>query len=216
MRKKHEKVIRRISSKQGKSFLQEKLHQDGQASVPTIAQLLSNRAMAYMKMKSYCDAIRDARDAINIFPCWSKLHHRLSQAQFHSGLLSEALQSCEEGLKVCSEEEARDFHILSSQIRLKSLLVGSPVGLSGRILEVRSAGEEAWLGLPAPEDPELDNMSRERLALLDSSSTYLTGSRTPSNVGVSHIVAKSVFRDHLYYKYWKHLENLLHNTQCGQ
>lgn len=37
---------------------------------------------------------------------------------------------------------------------MQSLVQGKLVGLSGRLLIVRDAGEDAWLGLPAPEEQQ--------------------------------------------------------------
>lgn len=47
-----------------------------------------------------------------------------------------------------------EFEDLMLKIRVQSLVQGKLVGLSGRLLIVRDAGEDAWLGLPAPEEED--------------------------------------------------------------
>ncbi len=46
---------------------------------------------------------------------------------------------------------------------------------------MRDAGEEAWLGREAPEDPELDGTEEPLLALPSSSSGREAGEKLPSN-----------------------------------
>ncbi|KAK9828720.1 hypothetical protein WJX72_001708 [[Myrmecia] bisecta] len=123
-----------------------------------LATLYSNRAFACFKLAKYVEAAIDAGKAIQLCPAWPKPYFRLAQAQA-------ALCQCGEAVRTCRKAEAlydtkanvsTDFTPLLDQIAVCAAREGSHAGFDGRQLEVRSAGDDAWLGRPAPEDPDLD------------------------------------------------------------
>ena len=53
-------------------------------------------------------------------------------------------------------DHSRAFEPLMDRITHVAALAGSLAGFDGHVLEVRSAGEDAWLCKPAPSDPLID------------------------------------------------------------
>ena len=74
-----------------------------------------------------------------------------------------AMAACREGQKLLDRAESRssDFVGLMDQISNAAFLTGSLAGFDGRLLQVRSAGEEAWLGRSAPANPLIDEKPEE-------------------------------------------------------
>ncbi|CAK0782952.1 hypothetical protein CVIRNUC_006147 [Coccomyxa viridis] len=106
----------------------------------------------------------DARQAIKLAPTWPKPLHRLAQALQGQQRWEEAITACQEGMALPSA--TRDFHPLRDAIAVQAALAGCFAGFQGRWLDVRDAGEEAWLGKEAPEDPALDVPEDEPLLML--------------------------------------------------
>lgn len=131
-----------------------------------LAKLHSNLAAAYMKMKKFEDAAEHSERAAKLDPEWPKPLYRLAQAQMELGLYRGAMMTCRKGEAVldAKKDNSREFAPLMDKIAYVAALNGSLAGFDGRILEVRSAGEEAWLGREAPEDPVLDR-KKETLAI---------------------------------------------------
>lgn len=132
----------------------------------SLAKLHSNLAAAYMKMKKFEDAAEHSEKAATLDPEWPKPLYRLAQAQMELGLYRGAMMTCRKGEAIldAKKDNSREFAPLMDKIAYVAALNGSLAGFDGRILEVRSAGEEAWLGREAPEDPVLDR-KKETLAI---------------------------------------------------
>ena len=64
--------------------------------------------------------------------------------------MGEKLVECEKGSSV------QPFKDLLDVIAIQAAKYGSPAGFDGRVIYVRSAGEEAWLGKEAPTNAEFD------------------------------------------------------------
>ncbi|KAA6428841.1 MAG: hypothetical protein FRX49_01716 [Trebouxia sp. A1-2] len=128
---------------------------------PHLGLLYCNRALAHLKLKQFFPAMLDAKLAVEKDPKLLKAHHRLAQAQLGLERFKAALQSAQAGqcLLNMKADRTTDFTILMDQIAMAGALKADYAGFDGRILQVRSAGEDAWLGKPAPEDPTLDGPS---------------------------------------------------------
>ncbi|GMH45473.1 hypothetical protein BSKO_13430 [Bryopsis sp. KO-2023] len=131
----------------------------GESARDVLGQLFSNRAYAYLQTKSTAAARDDALESTRLLANWAKPWYRLALAHLGLQQFSEAFSACNHGSKLVEKNDeaaARvvEFEDLLSKIRLHALLRNERVGLSGRVLEVRDAGENAWLGLPAPDEKE--------------------------------------------------------------
>ncbi|BDA45677.1 probable UPF0225 protein Spro_2712 at N-terminal half [Coccomyxa sp. Obi] len=113
-----------------------------------------------VQFEAYFKAVEDAQKARQLNPAWPKPLHRLAQALAGLGQWEEALAACSEG-GAGSAGASSEFEPL--------------------IDEVRDAGEEAWLGREAPEDPELDGAEEPLLALPSSSNGDGAAEKLPSS-----------------------------------
>lgn len=66
------------------------------------------------------------------------------------------MAAASKGLAVAPATDQTAFRSLLDDIAVQAFLRGSLAGFQGTCLQVRSAGEEAWLGGPAPHDAVLD------------------------------------------------------------
>lgn len=133
-----------------------------------LAVLNSNASAASSRLKKTDNAIQYAEEAHRILPEWTKPLSRLAELYMNKGDYVAALDACEKCERLCraSSTGRTEFTALHDTI----VVMGSQMGQSdamfrGRRLEVRSAGEEAWLGKPAPHDPLLDGPLDENTAL---------------------------------------------------
>lgn len=140
---------------------------DPRAGIP-----LSNRSHAYLRLAMQGDdagdaedrdwylrqSIKDADVLCRLCPHWSKARHRLASALLCRGEYAKAAKAVREGIAKSKNDfcARRDFSNLYDEVTMTAAARGSLAGFSGRLLEVRSAGDDAWLGLPAPKDPVLD------------------------------------------------------------
>ncbi|PRW57622.1 tetratricopeptide repeat 1 [Chlorella sorokiniana] len=127
------------------------------------ATLHSNRAHALMQLQRFEPAVVDAQRAHRLLPSWPKPLYRLAQAQLALGRWEEAVATCNKGhaLAPQSSEGKSEFTPLLDTVAVTAARAGSLAGYDGMQLEVRSAGEEAWLCQPAPHVPELDGPEEE-------------------------------------------------------
>jgi len=132
-----------------------------------LAVLYSNAAAAAIQCKRYDTAIEFANKAHALQPSSTKPLHRLAEAHFRSFKYQSAVSACLRGENLCTanSEGHTQFTPLLDQIAVEAASQGSFVGFPGRQLEVRSAGEDAWLGRPAPHVPSLDGPLDEDSAL---------------------------------------------------
>ena len=131
--------------------------------------LYGNASAASLKMGDAPRAIALAQRAGELCPKWPKALYRLAEAYFQSKKYKEALGACMRGENLCirdSEGRTQEFSSLLDRIAVRAAMDGDVLAVfHGRQLEVRSAGEEAWLGRPAPHVPSLDGPLDEDSAL---------------------------------------------------
>lgn len=132
-----------------------------------LATLYSNVAAAALRLNRPSDAAAAARKANTLRPKWTKPLHRLAEALLECGEFAAAVAACKQGESLCiaNSDGHTEFTPLMDKLAIEAALKGSAVGFTGRQLEVRSAGEDAWLGRPAPHVPSLDGPLTEETAL---------------------------------------------------
>jgi len=125
--------------------------------------LFCNRALAYHKMGEYEAAMCDAKCAEELAPRWSKPKRRLAEACARLGSYSLAVAYARLGEKLELEEKnfSKSFRDLLDEIAIAAAEDGSVAGFDGRLIYVRSAGEEAWLGGQAPMNAAFDELEEE-------------------------------------------------------
>ena len=140
------------------------------SSVGAAAILYSNRAYARARQQRWLESIADACASLELKPNWAKPYYRLAQAKSGLGDYRGAIAACRQGQKVLDDAGSRlgDFVALMDDISNAAFIHGSLAGFDGRVLHVRSAGEEAWLGREAPENPLIDEEPEERSRLVGS------------------------------------------------
>jgi len=151
---------------------------DNDSLVYLQAVLHSNIAAVYLRLNRPSDAISAAKHAHAICPDWTRPLHRMAEAYLLSGNYIKAVHACQRGEILChnsrNSEGHTEFTPVLDRISLqaaasngthRSIAASSAVGFTGRQLEVRSAGDEAWMGRPAPHILELDGPLNEDSAL---------------------------------------------------
>ena len=127
------------------------------------AVVFGNRALASHKLGEYDSAMCDAKRAEELAPRWSKVKHRLAEACLRMGSYALAVEYARRGEKEQLEEGdfSKSFRDLLDEIAVSAAEDGSVVGFDGRLIFVRSAGEEAWLGRAAPLNAAFDELENE-------------------------------------------------------
>lgn len=127
------------------------------------AVVFCNRALASHKLGEYDSAMCDAKRAEELAPRWSKVKHRLAEACLRMGSYALAVSYARRGEKEQLEEGdfSKSFRDLLDEIAVSAAEDGSVVGFDGRLIFVRSAGEEAWLGRAAPLNAAFDELENE-------------------------------------------------------
>lgn len=127
------------------------------------AVVFCNRALASHKLGEYDSAMCDAKSAEELAPRWSKVKHRLAEACLRMGSYALAVSYARRGEKEQLEEGdfSKSFRELLDEIAVSAAEDGSVVGFDGRLIFVRSAGEEAWLGRAAPLNAAFDELENE-------------------------------------------------------
>lgn len=127
------------------------------------AVVFCNRALASHKLGEYDSAMCDAKRAEELAPRWSKVKHRLAEACLRMGSYALAVEYARRGEKEQLEEGdfSKSFRDLLDEIAVSAAEDGSVVGFDGRLIFVRSAGEEAWLGRAAPLNAAFDELENE-------------------------------------------------------
>ena len=128
------------------------------ASRAAAAALFSNRSLAHHRAARYVDAAADGAAAAQLRPFWPKPCYRVAVARLSLQHYPRAVAACRRGedLAAACGESTEPFLALLNTITVAAVRNGSLAGFYGRTLEVRSAGEDAWLGARAPKDPFLD------------------------------------------------------------
>ena len=121
---------------------------------------LCNRSKAKLKDgEDVFGALEDAIQATTIAPEWSKARFRCGEAYAALSAWSLAVTSLRVGEKLVEFEKGtslQPFKDFLDVIAIKAAKNGSPAGFDGRVIYVRSAGEEAWLGKDAPTNAQFD------------------------------------------------------------
>ena len=128
------------------------------------AVLLSNRARVKLTLDhpDFRGAAEDASAATKIRPEWPKPYRALADAHASLGSWALAVAACRAGAAAASAagDHSRPFDNLLDDVAMRAAREGSAAGFYGRTVYVRSAGEEAWLGREAPENPAFDGDRR--------------------------------------------------------
>ncbi|GHP04260.1 hypothetical protein PPROV_000301400 [Pycnococcus provasolii] len=127
------------------------------------AALFSNRSLAHHRSGRYVDASVDGAAAAQLRPFWPKPYYRIAVARLDLGHYPRSVAACRRGeaLAASCGESTEPFLTLLNTISYTAMRNGSFAGFDGRTLEVRSAGEDAWMGGRAPKDPFLDGVNDE-------------------------------------------------------
>lgn len=132
--------------------------EDKSAARDAAAVLYSNRSFARTKLRFWLEAVSDGYAAHELRPDWPKPYYRIAQAKSGQREYRGAIAACRQGQKTLDDAGSRstEFSRLADSIAAEAFLAGSLAGFDGRLLHVRSAGEEAWLGREAPANPLID------------------------------------------------------------
>ena len=137
------------------------------------AVLLSNRARVKLTLDcpDFRGAADDASAATEIRPEWPKPYRALADAHASLGSWALAVAACRAGAAAASAagDHSRPFDDILDDVAMRAAREGSAAGFYGRTVYVRSAGEEAWLGREAPENPAFDASDETADARLDDS-----------------------------------------------
>jgi hypothetical protein len=144
--------------------IKDEKEKDEDASLRDAAAIFySNRSYTRTKQELWLESIADAYAALELKPKWTKPYFRIAQAKAGVGDYRSAMAACRQGQEVLTEAGSRvgEFTALMDEISNSAVLDGSLAGFDGRLLHVRSAGEEAWLGKEAPLNPLIDEVAEE-------------------------------------------------------
>lgn len=132
-----------------------------------LAVLYSNISATALKINKANAAVEAAVRASSFLPEWRKPYKRLAEAYLELRNFAAAAAACKKGETCCtvSSDGRTEFTGLYDRIAVLAGASGQDYVYSGRRLEVRNAGDEAWLGKPAPYVPELDGPLDESNAL---------------------------------------------------
>jgi tetratricopeptide (TPR) repeat protein len=133
-----------------------------------LAVLHSNLSATLLHLRRLDDALKHAQVSRDLAPEWSKPLFRMAKVYVAQGDFPAALTMCQEGEAMCraSHRGITEFTPLFDEIVVQGAVSGlSDALFTGRRLEVRPAGDEAWLGKPAPYVPALDGPLDEDTAL---------------------------------------------------
>ena len=135
----------------------------GDDDVHVRAVLFCNRALAYYNMDEYEAAMCDAKCAEELAPSWSKPKRRLAEACARLGSYSLAVAYARQGesLELAEKNFSKSFRCLLDEIAIAAAEDGSIAGFDGRLIFVRSAGEDSWLGMEAPTNAAFDELEEE-------------------------------------------------------
>ena len=128
-----------------------------------MAVLLNNRALAQMRLENYESAELDSERAHRLRPAWAKALYRKAQAQCELQKFRQAIAACREGERLLEQQGDRsaEFTPLMDRISYVAALHGSLAGFDGRLIQIRSAGEDAWLAKEAPVNVLYDSEDDE-------------------------------------------------------
>jgi hypothetical protein len=152
---------------------------DSSECVETYANLLavtlSNRAHCTLSLDDDDDdsarrctdalqsAVDDCERAIGLRPDWHKPFARLATAHARLGNWKRAVNACHDGDRCLTRrgesEKSVDreaFAALLDRIAMRAAKEGSVAGFDGRLIYVRSSGEDSWLCREAPTNPAFD------------------------------------------------------------
>ncbi|RMZ53297.1 hypothetical protein APUTEX25_004785 [Auxenochlorella protothecoides] len=126
------------------------------ASPRDTAVLHCNMAAAHLRLGAAAKAAAACERAHQLRPDWHKPLFRLARARQALGQWAAAAAAARRGTQLAGPADVPSFQALQDEVAVSAFVAGSLAGFGGARLEVRSAGDEAWLGGPAPHDPHLD------------------------------------------------------------
>ena len=152
------------------------------------ATLYSNMAACLTMVGRLEEALGYATRARDMSPSWTKPYHRLVRIHVLRKDTRRALEVARTGHEMAKKnyKGLSEFSPVIDALTIENTLKSDGIHVvygqfEGRRLEVRSAGEEAWLGKPAPYVPALDGVLDETTALAsDDLSTISTNSTAMS------------------------------------
>ena len=122
--------------------------------------LYCNRSRARMQLDEPDPegAMTDADAACKLCPDWPKPRARLAEANLALGFYRGAMMACRDGERCEARvnDRSKSFVPLMDRIAMQAAREGSMAGFDGRVIYVRSAGEDAWLGKEAPANAGFD------------------------------------------------------------
>lgn len=142
-----------------------------------LSVLLSNAGAAALRLGRPAEAVELCSQAAALRPTWTKPLLRLAEAYLSQANFAAAVAVCLKGESLCirNSEGHTEFTPLLDRIAVEGAARGNLAAFTGRRLEVRSAGEEAWLGRPAPHVPALDGPLTEETCLPSDDVTVASG-----------------------------------------
>ena len=129
------------------------------------AVIYCNRSRALAVMGEREGALMDAKRAAEEAPKWSKPRRRLAEACLSLGSYALAVAHARRGEELLLKEEnnhSKSFRDLLDEIAIVAAENGSVAGFDGKLIYVRSAGEDAWLGREAPLSAVFDELEEEQ------------------------------------------------------
>jgi hypothetical protein len=124
---------------------------------------LSNRAHVRLLLSppDAHGAVDDAEASVAIRPDWHRPYDRAAKAHAMLGNWKRAVDFCRDGELAARERDdataTTAFANLLDQLAMRAANEGSLAGFYGRLIYVRSAGEEAWLCREAPANAAFDD-----------------------------------------------------------
>lgn len=125
--------------------------------------LLSNRAHCRLLLSppDAHGAAEDAEASSAMRPDWHRPYDRAAKAHAMLGNWKRAVDFCRDGERAARQGDdataSASFANLLDQLAMRAAREGSLAGFYGRLIYVRSAGEEAWLCREAPANPAFDD-----------------------------------------------------------
>jgi parallel beta-helix repeat protein len=120
---------------------------------------LCNRSKAKLRDEDFLGALEDALKATKLAPTWSKARFRAAEAYTALSAWTLAVSSLRVGEDLTKNERgssSQPFKDFLDIVAIKAAKHGSTAGFDGRVIYVRSGGEDAWLGKEAPSNAEFD------------------------------------------------------------
>ena len=140
-------------------------HDDDDGDARLRAMIYCNRSRVLTVMGEHEGALMDAKRAEEEAPKWSKPRRRLAEVCLSLGSYALAVAHARRGEELLLKEEndhSESFRDLLDEIAIVAAENGWVAGFDGKLIYVRSAGEDAWLGREAPLSAAFDELEEEQ------------------------------------------------------